>query len=86
MRGRHRVIKCPPLSDSVFGCRFQAGNSSSGPDDDDGPARAPARASAAFERLPALVERKRVGDFHVHPAAIDERSEFGKLVTVGCDK
>ena len=55
------------------------------PDDDDRFARAPAWASAAFECFPALIERKRLGDLHLQPAAIDERSEFGKLVMVGCD-
>jgi len=64
----------------VFGCRFQAGNSSSGPDDDDGFARAPARASAAFERFPARVERKCVGDFNVQPASAEAAEERAGVV------
>jgi len=47
-----------------------------GPDEDDRLARAPVRAPPAFECFPALVERKRLSDFHPQPAAIDERREF----------
>ena len=56
------------------------------PHDDNGLARAPVRAITAFECFPALLERKRPGDFHAQVPTGDKPRELDQLLSVGRDE